>query len=104
MTSLLSGIMWSENMVGVKVQQCQKDREEQMVPILGLKFKSLRAARVVQSVKCPTSAQVMISPFMSLSPASDSVLTARSLEVVQILCLPLSLCPSPVCTLSLSQK
>ena len=35
---------------------------------------------MAQLVKCPTSAQVMISPFMSLSPASGSVLTAQSLE------------------------
>ena len=35
---------------------------------------------VVQSVKRPTSAQVMISLFMSSGPASGSVLTAQSLE------------------------
>ena len=35
---------------------------------------------VAQSVKHPTLAQVMISQFMSLSPASGSVLTAQSLE------------------------
>ena len=33
-----------------------------------------------QSVKRLASAQVMISRFMSSSPASDSMLTARSLE------------------------
>ena len=33
-----------------------------------------------QSVKRPTSAQVMMSWFMGLSPASGSVLTAQSLE------------------------
>lgn len=31
-------------------------------------------------VKRPTSAQVMVSQFVSLSPASGSVLTAQSLE------------------------
>ena len=31
-------------------------------------------------VKCPTSAQVMISLFVSSNPASSSVLTAQSLE------------------------
>ena len=36
--------------------------------------------RVAQSVKQPTSAQVMISQFVSLSPVSGSVLTAQSLE------------------------
>ena len=35
---------------------------------------------VAQSVKCPTSAQVMISRFASSSPVSGSVLTAQSLE------------------------
>ena len=37
-------------------------------------------AWVAQSVERLTSAQVMISRFMSLSPASGFVLTARSLE------------------------
>ena len=35
---------------------------------------------MAQSVKRPASAQVMISQFMSSSPASGSVLTAESLE------------------------
>ena len=35
---------------------------------------------VAQSVKRPTSAQVMILQFVSLSPALGSVLTAQSLE------------------------
>ena len=35
---------------------------------------------VVQSVKHPTSAQIMISELVSLSPTSGSVLTARSLK------------------------
>ena len=37
-------------------------------------------AWVAQWVKCPTSAQVMISQSMSLSPASGSALTAQSLK------------------------
>ena len=37
-------------------------------------------AWVAQSVERPTSAQVMIPRFVSLSPASGSVLTARSPE------------------------
>ena len=37
-------------------------------------------AWVAQSVGCPTSAQVMISWFVSSSPASGPVLTAQSLE------------------------
>ena len=43
------------------------------------------------SVKRPTSAQVTISRLMGSSPASGSVLTARSLELLRILRLPLSL-------------
>ena len=35
---------------------------------------------MAQLVKCLTSAQVMISWLVSSSPASDSVLTAQSLE------------------------
>ena len=42
-----------------------------------LKNAYVRGAWVVQSVKRPTSAQVMISWFMSLGPASGSVLTAE---------------------------
>ena len=37
------------------------------------------SAWVAQSVKQPTSAQVMISRLLSLSPASGSVLAAQSL-------------------------
>ena len=58
-------------------------------------------AWVAQAVKHPTSAQVMVSWFMSSSPASGSMLTAWSL--LWILCL-LSLCPSPIHTLSLKNK
>ena len=57
-------------------------------------------AWVAQSVEHPTSAQVMISQSVSLSPASGSVLTARSLDPASDLCLPLSL-PLP-CLFSVS--
>ena len=40
----------------------------------------LRGTWVAQLVKHPTSAQVMISQLMSLSPASGFVLTSQSLE------------------------
>ena len=46
---------------------------------------------MAQSVKCLTLAQVMILRFSGSSPASGSVLTAQSLELLWILCLPLSL-------------
>ena len=45
-----------------------------------LKVVMYRGSWVVQSVKRPTSAQVMISQFMGSSPGS--VLTAQSLEPV----------------------
>ena len=41
---------------------------------------NFRGALVAQSVECLTSAQVMISQFMGLSPMSGSVLTAQGLE------------------------
>ena len=47
-----------------------------------IKTKTMRGAWVAQSVKRPTSAQVMISWFMGSNPASGSVLTAQSLEPV----------------------
>ena len=66
-----------------------------MIPLWG--------AWVAQSVERLTSTQVMISWFVGLSPASGSVLTARSLEPASD-----SVCPSlsapPLLTLSLSLK
>ena len=70
-----------------------------------------RGAWVAQSVKCPTSAQVMISQLTSLNPASGSVLMAQSLEpasdsVSRSLSAPplLSLSAPPLLSLSLSLK
>ena len=56
---------------------------------------------MAQSVKRPTSAQVMISQFVSSSPMSGSVLTARSLEPDLDSVSP-SLSASPQLVLSLS--
>ena len=75
-------------------------------PITNIDSK-FRGAWVAQSVKHPTSAQVMISQFTSSSAASGSVLTAWSLEPASD-----SVCPSlfvPLLlalrlSLSLSQK
>ena len=62
-------------------------------------------AWVAQSVKRPTSAQVMISQFVGSSPASGSVLTAQSLEPASDSVSPsLSVPPLPVLCLSLSLK
>ena len=62
-----------------------------------------QGAWVAQSVKRPTSAQVLISQVVNSSPTSGSVLTARSLEPASDSVSP-SLCPSPARTLSLSLK
>ena len=50
---------------------------------------------MAQSVKHPTSAQVMISWFVSLSPVLGSVQTAQSLEPASDSVSP-SLCPLPL--------
>ena len=47
-----------------------------------LEIKNTWGAWVAQSVKRPTLTQVMISRYVSSSPASGSVLTAQSLEPV----------------------
>ena len=58
---------------------------------------------MAQSVERPTSAQVTISQFVSLSPASGSVLTAQS-PVPASDGVSVSLSPSPALTLSLKNK
>ena len=70
-----------------------------------LKRTHLRGTWVAQSVKCPTSAQVTISRFMSLSPVSGSVLTAQTLEPASdSVFLSLSAPPLLILCLSLSVK
>ena len=62
-------------------------------------------AWVAQSVERPTSAEVRISQFVSSSPASGSVLTARILQPASDSGSPsLSLCPYPAHGLSLCLK
>ena len=56
---------------------------------------------VAQLVKSPTSAQVVISQFMNLSPTSGSMLTAQSLEPASDSVSPSLSAPSPL-TLCLS--
>ena len=58
---------------------------------------------MAQLVKCPTSAQVIVSQFVSLSPALGSVLTAQSLEPALHSVSP-SLSALPLLMLSLSFK
>ena len=60
---------------------------------------------MAQLVKHPTSAQVMISWFVSLSPALGSVLTAQSLEpALDSVSVSPSLFVPPQLTLCLSLK
>ena len=67
------------------------------------KTKQNRGTLVAQSVKRPTSAQAIISQFMSSSPTSGSVLTARSLEPALDPVSPsLSVSAPPLLTLRLS--
>ena len=59
---------------------------------------------MVQPAEHPTSAQVMISRFVSSSPASGSVLTAQGLEPASDFVSPSLYAPPPlVHTLSLSK-
>ena len=57
-----------------------KNREAVREAEHSLEISSLWSTRVAQSVKRPTSVQVMISQFMGSSPTLGSVLTAHSLE------------------------
>ena len=62
-----------------------------------------RGAWVAQSVKCLTSAQVMIVQFVGSSPASGSGLTAQNLKPASD-SLSLSLSAPPLLVLSLPLK
>ena len=69
-------------------------------PIQLIKMLYTGGTWVAQSVKCLTSAQVMISRLVGSSPTSGSVLTAWSLDPASDSVSPL--CSSPACKLSLS--
>ena len=77
------------------IHNFQSHREQYENHVLG------RGTWVVQLVQWPTSAQVMISWFVSLSPTSGSVLTAQSLEPASDSVSP-SLSAPPPLTLCLS--
>ena len=51
---------------------------------------------MAQSVKCPTSAQIMILQFVGLSPTLGSVLTTQSLELASDSVSPSLSAPSPL--------
>ena len=74
-------------------------------PLFQSEGRNLGGTWVGESVEQPTSAQVMILWFMSLSPMLASGLTAQSLELASASVSPsLSLCPFPYHTLSLCLK
>ena len=56
------------------------NHEASGIRVASYKIEYVGGAWVAQLVKRPSSAQVMISQCMSLSPALGSVLTAQSLE------------------------
>ena len=70
---------------------CSLQAQELSVIIIALNNFRSWGARVALSVKRPTSAEVTVSRFVGSSTTSGSVLTARSLELLRLLCLPLSL-------------
>ena len=83
-----------------------KSKQLQYIFTSDIPFKSnliIRGAWVAQSVERPTSAQVMISRSVSLSPASGFVLTTQSLEPASDSVSPSLSLPLP-CLHSLSQK
>ena len=59
---------------------------------------------MAQSVKRPTSAQVVISRFVASSPVSGSVLTVRNLEPASDSVSPSLSAPPPLVFSPLSQK
>ena len=68
-----------------------------------LRLSLSRGARMAQSIERLSSAQIMISRFVGLSPASGSVLTAQSLMPVSDSVSP-SLSASLSCAVSLCLK
>ena len=69
-----------------------------------ISVKNLGGAWLAQSVKHSSSAELMISRFVSSSPASASVLAARSLEPALDSVSPSLSAPPPAHTVSLSFK
>ena len=81
---------WSTSSVP-REQLKPRDTTMSLVKMAKVKKTNFRGAWMAQSVECPTSAQVAILRFVSLSPASDSLLSARS--PLRILCPPFSAPP-----------
>ena len=80
-----------------------KHRNQHINVVFNFKIKQQMGTWVAQSVKPPTSAQVMISQFVSSSPTSGSVLAVWSLEPVSDSVSP-SLSAPPLLMLCLSLK
>ena len=83
----------------------EEDREQgHQLRLTNKNSHEIRGTWVAQSVKRPTSAQVMISPSVSSSPTSGSLLIAQSLEPASDSVSPSLSAPPPTCALSLSLK
>ena len=67
--------MQGRERIGEEAGQAARSWGDHLSPV-----KNFRGTWVAQSVERPTLAQVMVSQSVSSSPASGSVLTARSLE------------------------
>ena len=74
-----------------------------IIDSMWIQDQNMRGTWVAQLIKLPTSAQVMISCSVSLSPTLGSVLPAQSLEPA-LDSVSLSLSPSSACALSLSLR
>ena len=61
-------------------------------------------AWVIQSVECPTLAQVTIPRFLSSSPKSGSLLSVQSLLWILCPSLSFSLCPSPASKVNIKKE
>ena len=97
---------WAVGMVGWRQGRSIRSERNTKGEKEGHKIKGPHSggAWVAQSVKRLTSAQVMISQFMSSSPTSGSVLTAQSLEPASDSVSPSLSAPPPlVLCLSLSK-
>ena len=93
--SLVNKCYFLFNRCGVISHVCRKPCQ------VNLRENGVGGARGAQSVERPASAQVVISRFVGSSPASGSVLTARSLEPASDSVSP-SLSAPPLLTLCLS--
>ena len=92
-------LVWSAGHLKQKIEPAFEnlDRSHKKADFwLPLKAQKIWGAWGAQSVERPTSAEVMISRSVSSSPASGSVLTARSLEPASDSVSPFLSAPPPL--------